>query len=116
MVFYKFNKKCILKIFIFIFILYLFYFFYTNLFSKKYSLEGLETNKFKNMGIDTSIYSNNAYNFCLYNQKSGSQLNNRCQSLTNLNCNKTECCIWQGKKETGKCVAGSNNEPMFPNQ
>jgi len=120
MVFYKFNKKCIInfKIFICIFILCLFVFFCKRLFSTSY-LEGLESNskKLKDMGIDTSIHSNDAHNFCDYNEGSGSKLNNSCQKLTKFNCRKTECCIWQNNKGNGKCVAGSKeNGPMFSNQ
>jgi len=87
----------------------------THLF-KKYQLEGLETN-LENMGYDTSISSDNAHNFCVANQSTGSGLNESCRKLTKLNCQSTECCIWDVSiSNTGKCVAGDKtNGPLFSN-
>ena len=116
MVFKKLNNKCISKLFIYIIILSVLVFAYYNLFSKTYNIEGLEqnsSNKLRIMGVDTSISTNNAHNFCISNQNNGLNLNDSCLKLTKLNCDKTECCIWDNNR---KCVAGDKkNGPLFTN-
>jgi len=114
--FYKLNKKCISNIFIYILIISILGLIYYNLFSKTRQIEGLEQNpsaKLKNMGVNTSISTDNAHNFCVINQSTGSKLNDSCRKLTRFNCQRTECCILKG---AGHCVAGDKkNGPMFPN-
>ena len=99
----KFNKKNILNIFIYILLISLFVFLYY----QSSQIEGLETSN----NIDTSISTNFANSFCINNQTSGTELNEQCQKLTALNCEKTDCCMWT---ENNKCVAGSKkNGPLF---
>ena len=122
--FYKLNKKSMMNIFIYILLFTLvcslILFVYGHLFNNS-QLEGLESNNatiLNNMGFETSISTDNAHNFCLANQGSGSILNDSCNKLTKLNCQSTECCMWADSiSNTGKCVAGDKtNGPLFPNQ
>jgi hypothetical protein len=46
-----------------------------------------------------SIYSSNP-----------SELNDKCGSLTEKNCNLTSCCVWLNGSQ---CVAGGANGPIF---
>ena len=121
---YKLNKKSIMNIIIYILLFALVCSLilsaFTHLF-KKSQLEGLELKNstiLNNMGFETSISSDNAHNFCVANQSTGSKLNDSCHKLTKLNCQSTECCIWSDSiNNTGKCVAGDKkNGPLFPNQ
>ena len=48
--------------------------------------------------------------FCKTEEGSQSDLNNKCQQLTNKNCNLTSCCVLLNGE---KCVAGSIRGPTF---
>ena len=107
----KLNRKSIIYIFTCVIILALLWFAY----STKSQIEGLESNNselLKSMGYNTNISGDNAHNFCVTNQSTGSALNNSCGKLTKLNCQATDCCIWN----KNRCVAGDKrNGPLFPN-
>lgn len=108
----KVDKKSIINIFICLVIFTLIWFAY----SRSYQIEGLESNNselLKNMGYNTNISGDNAHNFCVSNQSTGSALNNSCGKLTKINCQATDCCIWNKRR----CVAGDKtNGPLFPNK
>jgi hypothetical protein len=53
---------------------------------------------------------NKTDSFCENHRKSGKELNEACQRLTNDNCNSTSCCVWLNET---KCVAGDHNGPTF---
>jgi hypothetical protein len=107
----KLDKKNFINILLFVIILALLWFAY----STKSLIEGLDQNHsdlLQSMGYNTSISSDNAHNFCIANQSTGSALNNSCGKLTKLNCQATDCCIWN----KNRCVAGDKtNGPLFPN-
>lgn len=48
--------------------------------------------------------------FCEKYSKSGSNLENECNTLTKDNCLSTSCCIWTSEK---KCAAGNASGALF---
>jgi hypothetical protein len=110
----KLNKKSIMMIFLCVIILALLWVAYSkNIFRSQ--IEGLESNHsdlLNNMGYNTNISGDNAHNFCVVNQSTGSALNGSCGKLTKSNCEATDCCIWNNNR----CVAGNKKDgPLFPN-
>lgn len=59
--------------------------------------------------IDLPIAINPAADFCGTNV-GANDMQKKCGELTNMNCNKTGCCVWLNNS---KCVPGNEDGPTF---
>jgi hypothetical protein len=67
-------------------------------------------NIFEGFESDLPTIGASGENFCFTNSSNPQDLNNKCGSLTEKNCNLTSCCVWLNGSS---CVAGNANGPTF---
>lgn len=83
--------------------------------TKKKLIEVVTIEGLNNMDIDSTnkfnlpIAVNPAVDFCKSNI-GANDMQEKCGELTNINCNKTNCCVWLNNS---KCVPGNEDGPTF---